>query len=127
MTYEQYWDQDPELAVFYRKSAEIRTDRKNQELWLQGMYIYDALCCASPILRSFGKKGTKPLPYPTAPYPISQKQQEKAHERKEKHAFNKGKARMDAYMKAMNAKFKPSPTDNIPHEIERSEANVYDN
>jgi len=123
MTYDQYWNDDPELVVFYRKAAEIKAERTNQELWLQGMYYYDALCCASPILRSFGKKGTKPVPYPSAPYPLNSKQQERAQERKEKYIFNKGKARMEAYMKAMNAKYKPAATETTLHE-ERSEANV---
>lgn len=32
-------------------------------MWLQGMYIYDAISRLSPILRAFAKKGTKAQPY----------------------------------------------------------------
>ena len=62
MTEEQYWDGDPELVKYYRKAEEIRNEKRNQELWLQGMYIYEALCDASPIFHAFAKKGTKPRP-----------------------------------------------------------------
>lgn len=37
-------------------------------MWKQGMYIYEALCDVSPILHTFSKNGTKPLPYSKAPY-----------------------------------------------------------
>lgn len=68
MTYDQYWNDDGDLPIYYRKANEIKMKAKNQELWLQGMYIYDALCKASPIFNSFAKAGTKPQPYPERPY-----------------------------------------------------------
>ena len=37
--------------------------RRNYAAWLQGAYIYDALCAVSPILHAFAKGGTKPIPY----------------------------------------------------------------
>ena len=40
----------------------------DEHLWLQGMYIYEALCDVSPILHAFSSKGTKPLPYSNKPY-----------------------------------------------------------
>ena len=63
MTEEQYWDKDCCLVKFYRKSEELRKERVNQEAWLQGMYIYDALLRVAPVLHAFAKKGTKPQPY----------------------------------------------------------------
>lgn len=45
--------------------------------WLQGMYIYEAICDASPILQAFAKKGTKPLPYSDKPYSVKKKEEEK--------------------------------------------------
>ena len=53
MTEEQYWDRDCCLVKFYREAEEIRRERVNQELWLQGMYFYDALARVSPILHAF--------------------------------------------------------------------------
>ena len=106
MTPKEYWEGDPELAKHYRKADEIRLERKNQELWLQGMYIYEAICDASPILHAFAKKGTKPHPYAERPYPISEKQSERAVVEKEKAVHDKGKKFMEAFMKANNSKFK---------------------
>jgi hypothetical protein len=76
MTSEQYWDGDPSLPKYYRKADELSKKRRNQELWLQGMYIYEALCDVAPILHSFAKKGTKPLPYPDHPYAITERDRE---------------------------------------------------
>lgn len=106
MTPEQYWEGDPALVKYYRKADEIRKERINQEKWLQGMYIYEAICDASPILRSFSKKGTKPHPYAEKPYALTSKQQEQEVLRKEKEVSDKGKRIMEAFMKLNNSKFK---------------------
>lgn len=106
MTPEQYWDGDPEWARAFRKADEMRMERKNQELWLQGMYFYEAICDASPILHDFAKRGTKPHPYVEKPYPISEKQHKRDEVDKEKAKFDKGKKLMEAFMKANNNRFK---------------------
>lgn len=105
MTEEQYWDGDPMLAKYYRKAEEIRNERRNQELWLQGMYVYDAILCASPILRAFAKKGAKPKPYPTQPYALTAKERKKEKEDKERKVYAKGKQYMEAFMASTNKKF----------------------
>lgn len=106
MTPEQYWEGDPAWARAFRKADEIRTERKNQELWLQGMYVYEAICDASPILHDFAKKGTKPHPYIDKPYAITEKQYERKKVDEEKATFDKGKRMMEAFMLANNSKFK---------------------
>lgn len=84
MTEEQYWDRDSTLVKSYRKAEELRKERVNQEMWLQGMYIYDAISRLSPILRAFAKKGTKAQPYVEEAYPINKKTVEEAELKKEK-------------------------------------------
>lgn len=106
MSPEQYWDGDPELAKYYREADAIKLERRNQELWLQGMYIYEAICDASPILHSFAKKGTKPHPYTDKPYPLTNKQRKQNVVNKEKEVAEKGKRLMEAFMKLNNSKFK---------------------
>ena len=106
MTPEQYWDGDPALVKYYRKADEIRLERLNQEKWLQGMYIYEAICDASPILHSFAKRGTKAHPYVDKPYPLTDKQREQNTVAKEKAVSDKGKKFMEAFMKKNNSKFK---------------------
>ena len=106
MTPEQYWDGDCTLTKYYRKAEELRCERRNQEMWLQGMYIYEAICDVSPILHAFAKKGAKPHPYPTKPYAISEKQIKAEREERERKLAEKGKRFMEALMQSTNKRFK---------------------
>ena len=105
MTYEQYWNGDCTLTKYYRKADEIARERKNEELWLQGMYIYEALCDVSPILHAFAKKGTKPQPYSERPYSITEAQLKRAEEEKARKIAEKGKRFMNAIMQSTNKRF----------------------
>ena len=105
MTEEQYWDSDSCLVKFYREAEEIRRERFNQEAWLQGMYIYDALARIAPILHAFAKKGTKAQPYVEEAYPINKKKMEDAQLKKERAKLQKGVRYMQAYMVANNKRF----------------------
>lgn len=80
-------------------------NRKNQEMWLQGAYIYDALCRVSPLLHAFAKKGTKPIPYLSEAYALTEKQAELKEEEKAKNVFDKGKKMMEGFMAMHNKKF----------------------
>lgn len=109
MTPEQYWDGDASLPKYYRKAEEIRNEKRNQELWLQGMYIYEALCDVSPILQAFAKKGTKPRPYSAAPYALTVRDQQKEREEKQKAIAEKGRRMMEALMVSSNKRFGAQP------------------
>ena len=106
MTAEQFWDGDPTLTKYYRRADEIRNDRKNQELWLQGLYFYEALCDVAPILQAMAKKGTKARPYPEKPYSISERQRRLEKEEQERRVADKGRMFMERLMQQNNAKFK---------------------
>ena len=105
MTPEQYWEGDPALAKYYRKAEELRRKRRNEELWLQGMYIYEALCDVSPVLNAFAKKGTKPRPYADHPYALSVKERKDERILQEKRDREKAKRYMEAKMAAINKRF----------------------
>ena len=109
MTYEQFWDGDPCLVKYYRRAAELNLEKKNQELWLQGMYIYEALCDVAPVMHAMAKKGTKPHPYPEAPYPISEKQRKREDDEKERKVAMKGKRMIEALMSKNNKQFEGTP------------------
>ena len=102
---EQYWDGDPSLAKYYRQADELARKRKNQDLWLQGMYIYEALCDVAPILQAFAKKGTKPTPYPDHPYSLTTKEQEDEKKLREKREREKARRYMEAQMAKLNKRF----------------------
>ena len=105
MSPEQYWDGDSTLVRYYRKADEIKRTRRNQELWLQGMYIYEALCDVSPVLNAFAKKGTKPNPYTDHPYPISTKDIDAEKKLREQRERDKAKRYMEAQMAKLNKRF----------------------
>lgn len=73
MTWDNFWYDDADMVKAYRQAQRIRNKRENQQLWMQGAYVYKAILCASPILHAFAKAGTKPEPYPDMPYPIDEK------------------------------------------------------
>ena len=106
MTYEQFWDGDPMLCKYYREAEEIRNEKKNQELWLQGMYVYEAIADLSPILQAFAKKGTKAQPYSDKPYAITKKERDRIKAEKERETFEKGKRFMEALTQQTNVRFK---------------------
>lgn len=105
MTYELYWEGDPQLAREYRKADKLRRQRTNEDQWLQGMYIYNALCCVAPIFRDFAKKGTKAHPYPDTPYALEKKQKEIQEENKERKNAEAGKRYLEGFMAKFNQRF----------------------
>lgn len=68
VSFQEYWHGDYTQLAYYAKAFEVQRERANYDAWLQGAYVYDALCMASPILRAFAKSGTKPTPYHKEPY-----------------------------------------------------------
>jgi hypothetical protein len=83
MSYDEYWNGDPALLRVYREYHEIKRSIKNQELWLQGLYVYEAILDAAPMLHPFPKQGTKPKEYPKEPYPITLREKEEKERREQ--------------------------------------------
>ena len=96
MSYNEYWNERPELVKAYRKAHEIKLARKNEELWMQGVYVRDAL--SSTVGSMFSKKEIK---YPEEPYPITQRQVESKKEREARKRYERMKAMMEMATKTM--------------------------
>ena len=75
MTYEQYWYDDPLLFNSYQRAEEMRTKRRNQEMWLQGLYVHIAIGDLVPVLNPFSKEH-KARKYLDKPIPLTLKEQE---------------------------------------------------
>ena len=104
MTWDEYWNDDCIKAKYYRKADKLKRKQRNQELWLQGMYIYEAIGDMSPVLRfTMDKKPKKPLPYVNEPYPIDQQELEEKRMRKEKERVERMKAKVSAWAIKANA------------------------
>lgn len=87
MSYKEFWEDDVSLTQFYLKAYRIKEKREYEIIkwknWEQGLYIYEALCDVSPILRAFSK-AKKPLPYPEKPYGLEEDKEKKEKIEKEK-------------------------------------------
>lgn len=68
MTVDEYWHGDVWLVEDFIKADKERQKRQNQEAWLQGLYIYDAMSCA--LANAFKKKSEQPAKYPEEPYQL---------------------------------------------------------
>lgn len=81
MTTEQYWEQDPYLAVAYRKAYRLKRKAENEHAWLQGIYNYYALSVS--LANAFKKSGQRDKTYLEQPIdlfpltPSEQKQRER--------------------------------------------------
>ena len=109
MSYEDFWDGPGELPRYYRAAHRQRLEEKNREMWLQGVYFYDALLAVAPALHAFAKN-PKPRPYMSEPLPLSQedakKQEEAAAKKKMEEIRAKVKAKAAATNKRMQEKAK---------------------
>ena len=107
MTWTQFWIDEPELAVAYRKADAIRKRRKNEELWLEGMYTAEAL---NATVGNMFAKGAKNQ-YPAEPFPITADEQQERREREERNRMERMKAAFIARSLHMNAKLGGKPND----------------
>lgn len=112
MSYDEFWYGDAYRAKFYREAYNIQIKHRDEEFWIQGMYIYDALCKVSPILHAFSKSGTKPLPYPDKPYMSTIKGQISEEEKQKKIENERLVAQLhfEQWAKATAKKFKNKNT-----------------
>lgn len=68
MSYEQYWDEPPILAVAYRNAFKLKRELENEMAWLQGLYVYDAFAVC--LANVFAKRGSKKQNYIEKPIDI---------------------------------------------------------
>ena len=77
MTFEEYWEKEPNLVKYYREAHKYKSKMKNEQLWIEGMYFASAIAC------NFDKK----VKYPEKPFDIFpkselEKKQEQENNRK---------------------------------------------
>ena len=106
MSRDEFWNGDVDMVKEYREADELRYKRRNQELWLQGMYFYEALCDASALFR-FSTKPVKAEPYIKEPFPITAEEVREREERKMREEEERFKAEFAAYVEALQAKQMP--------------------
>lgn len=81
MTYESYWLGDPTLTRFYRQAYKIKQDEINNNAWLQGLYIYDAVSTA--LHNALRGKNSKARDYAKEPYRFNNREKTDAEKARE--------------------------------------------
>ena len=97
MSYDEFWYGDCWVASYYREAWKLKKQQLNEQFWLQGVYIYEALVDVAPILHAFTKKGTKPLPFPEKPYDLYN--DSKQSKKKKKQEEENEKIRAELFLK----------------------------
>ena len=100
MTYAQFWYEDCEIVKFYRAADKLATQRKNQELWLQGQYIYEGFSVV--LSNAFAKRGAPKAEYPEKPYELDVPKTEDEIEAKEKAKSDEIRAKLEAWAAQVN-------------------------
>ena len=90
------------MVKAYRKAWELKTRERNREMWLQGLYIYEAICDVSPVLHAFAKNGTKPKEYLKEPIALTEKEVKERRERDERERYEKLKTRVLSWAAEQN-------------------------
>lgn len=97
MSADEYWHGEPELTQAYALAYKIRKEERNYELWLQGLYIYKAVCVA---LSNAFEKNSKER-YLEKPLDIFPPTKEQEEERLQKEADELAR-RLTAFERAFN-------------------------
>lgn len=87
MTPEQFWDGESWLKKHYRAAyrQRVRNEERirDQQAWLMGIYVRDALQSVAMLVNGFVPNGASPMPYPEAPR-LEKAEKEKAQADKKK-------------------------------------------
>lgn len=107
MSYDEYWHGDAYIVKYYKEAYKLKLQAQDENNWMQGMYVYEAILDCSPILHAFSKKGTKPLQYATKPYLIDKfrKKTKQEIEREKENERLKFIVQMENWFNATKQKF----------------------
>lgn len=103
MTYDEFYRQDHTLAKAYREAYKLKLEEQNRALWLQGLYVYQAISRVAPLLIPFNEH-PKAEPYLEKPIPLFN-DEESRENAESKAVADKGIAYMQAQMLKFNKKF----------------------
>ena len=103
MTYDEFYCKDHTLAIAYRRAYERKREQANQDMWLMGAYVYQAISRVAPLLIPFNTN-PKPEPYLEKPLPVYE-YNKTVEETESKAVVDNGLAYMHSQMLRVNAKF----------------------
>jgi hypothetical protein len=71
MSHDEFWNQDVAMVRAFRKAHELKRRQQNEMLWMQGLYVRDALLAT---VGNMFANGSKKNEYPSEPYPVTEEQ-----------------------------------------------------
>lgn len=104
MTYEEYWNGDNAAPMYYREAHKLKRKQRNEELWLQGLYIYEAIGDLEPLFHDWVKEPPKAKKYSEEPYPLTKKEAIELMERKKRKAYEAQIESMKQWASTVNAR-----------------------
>lgn len=93
MSYDDYWHGDYTALPYYRKAYALKRQEANEKLWLQGIYIMNAIGCMIP---------KTDIKYPEEPYALTQKEKDEQAERRRKKEIEDARSYMETMMHNIN-------------------------
>lgn len=102
MTYDDFWHGDVNIVRAYRKADEMNRRRQNEVLWMQGLYIRDALICT--VGNMFSGKSAQKHEYPKEPYAVTELEIREREEREAKIREERIKANFAAFAARLQKK-----------------------
>lgn len=107
MSAEEYWHGDVMYPRAFREANRLKRNQSNFDAWLQGMYVYEAMCAVAPVMNAFAKKGTRVKPYAEKPYDLypakkTAARKQETPESEEEKQMAQTKAHMEMLMHSIN-------------------------
>ncbi len=103
MPTDEFWNGEPELVKVYAEAYELKRRRDAEDMWMQGVYFYEALIRVAPLLNGF-VKNPKAEPYTPEPYPITPKSLEEYTRRKDEERKQRELEQWQAWAEMVKAK-----------------------
>lgn len=104
MSLDEFWNQDPVYARFYRQSYKMKRKVDNEKAWLQGLYVYHAINKLAPILNAFADPDYVEA-YDKRPIPLTEEELEEAKKQDELEEAEKMRRYMMEKAARNNAKY----------------------
>ena len=98
MTYDEFWYAEPWRAVSYRKAHRLRMEQTNQQLWIAGLYNYNAVSVA--LNNAFSKQKLKYIKEPIQLFKPTEEEQKAKAEETRRNLVEKLNAWKDAFEKS---------------------------
>lgn len=71
MGYDEFWNCSPSRYIAYREAHKLRVEQKNQEMWMQGLYVFKAIETALHNQPAFSTEPVQPVSYLEEPIRIT--------------------------------------------------------